>query len=65
MYRRIGPRYRDRPRAGNGPDLQQLAASGQPLGPLAFGSGIAVGWCGLAREPSWVAGAHPVPPASG
>ena len=32
MYWRIGPRYRDRPRADNGPDLQQLAASGQPPG---------------------------------
>jgi transposase len=61
----IGPRYRDRPRAGNRPGLHQLAASGQPPGLLASDGDIAVGWCELAREPSWVAGAHPVPPASG
>jgi hypothetical protein len=52
MYRRIGPRYRDRTRAGNRPDLPQLAASGQPPGLLAFDGDIAARWCGLAHEPS-------------
>ena len=34
MYWRIGPRYRDRPREDNKRDLEQLARSGQPPGPL-------------------------------
>jgi hypothetical protein len=37
MYWRIGPGYRDRPRADNKRDLRRLAASGQPPGLLAFG----------------------------
>ena len=36
MYWRIGPRYRDRPRAANRHDLRDLAASGPPPGLLAF-----------------------------
>jgi hypothetical protein len=43
MYWRIRPRYRDRPRADNQRDLQQLAASGRPPGLLAFaGHGFGV-----------------------
>jgi GNAT superfamily N-acetyltransferase len=48
MYWRIGPRYRDRPRADNQHDLRQLAASAQPPGLLAFDGDLAVGWCELA-----------------
>jgi GNAT superfamily N-acetyltransferase len=58
MYWRIGPRYRDRPRAANRHDLRDLAASGPPPGLLAFdgdGDGhghrdgaVAVGWAELA-----------------
>jgi len=36
MYWRIGPRYRDRPRADNKEDLRRLAASGRPPGLLGF-----------------------------
>jgi hypothetical protein len=43
MYWRVGPRHRDRPGAGNRPDLQQPAASGQPPGLLALYGDIAVG----------------------
>ena len=48
MYWRIGPRYRERPRADNRDDLKQLAASAQPPGLLAFDGDLAVGWCELA-----------------
>jgi GNAT superfamily N-acetyltransferase len=48
MYWRIGPRYRDRPRAENQRDLRRLAASEQPPGLLAFHGDLAVGWCELA-----------------
>jgi hypothetical protein len=52
MYWRIGPRYRDRPRADNKEELRQLAASARPPGLLAFDEDRAVGWCELAREPN-------------
>ena len=48
MYWRIGPRYRERPRADNRDDLRQLTASAQPPGLLAFDGDLAVGWCELA-----------------
>jgi GNAT superfamily N-acetyltransferase len=48
MYWRLGPRYRDRPRADNRRDLCDLAASGRPAGLLAFDGAAAVGWCLLA-----------------
>ena len=56
MYWRIGPRYRDRPRADNKEDLRQLAASGRPPGLLAFDEDRAVGWCELAprAELAWL-----------
>ena len=53
MYWRIGPRYRDRPRADNRDDLRQLAASDQPPGLLAFDGELAVGWCELAPRATW------------
>ena len=57
MYWRIGPRYRDRPRAENKADLRRLAASGRPPGLLAFDGDRAVGWCELAprAELGWLA----------
>ncbi len=57
MYWRIGPRYRDRPRADNKEELRQLAASGRPPGLLAFDEDRAVGWCELAprAELAWLA----------
>jgi GNAT superfamily N-acetyltransferase len=60
MYWRIGPRYRDRPRADNKEDLRQLAASGRPPGLLAFDGDRAVGWCELAprAELAWLARAR-------
>jgi GNAT superfamily N-acetyltransferase len=60
MYWRIGPRYRDRPRADNKRDLQRLAASGPPPGLLAFDGDLAVGWCELAprAELGWLAHAR-------
>ena len=48
MYWRIGPRYRDRPRADNRHDRRQLAALERPPGLLAFDGDLAVGWCELA-----------------
>lgn len=56
MYWRIGPRYRDRPRAENKRDLGQLAASARPPGLLAFDGDLAVGWCELAprAELAWL-----------
>ena len=48
MYWRIGPRYRDRPRAENENDLRQLAGSEQAPGLLAIEGDLAVGWCELA-----------------
>jgi len=64
MYWRIGPGYRDRPRADNKRDLQQLAASGQPPGLLAFDGDLAVGWCELAprAELRWLARARYLQP---
>jgi GNAT superfamily N-acetyltransferase len=64
MYWRIGPRYRDRPRADNQRDLQQLAASGQSPGLLAFEADLAVGWCELAprAELGWLARARHLEP---
>lgn len=64
MYWRIGPRYRDRPRADNKHGLQQLAASGQPPGLLAFDGELAVGWCELAprAELRWLARARYLQP---
>ena len=57
MYWRIGPRYRDRPRADNKRRPRQLAASGQPPGLLAFDGDLAVGWCELAprADLAWLA----------
>jgi len=57
MYWRVGPRYRDRPREENKRDLEQLTASGQPPGLLAFEGRVAVGWCELAPRNSleWLA----------
>ncbi len=48
MYWRLGPGYRDRPRADNKHDLEQLAASGLPPGLVALTGDLAVGWCELA-----------------
>src|SRR5215469_14992689 len=48
MYWRIGPRYRERPRAQNHDDLRQLAGSEQAPGLLAVEGDLAVGWCELA-----------------
>jgi GNAT superfamily N-acetyltransferase len=64
MYWRIGPRYRDRPRADNKRDLQQLAGSGQPSGLLAFDGALAVGWCELAprAELEWLGRARYLQP---
>jgi GNAT superfamily N-acetyltransferase len=64
MYWRIGPRYRDRPRADNKEDLRQLAASGRPPGLLAFDGDRAVGWCELAprAELAWLARARYLAP---
>jgi GNAT superfamily N-acetyltransferase len=64
MYWRIGPRYRDRPRADNKRDLRQLAGSGQPPGLLAFDGDLAVGWCELAprAELGWLAHARYLQP---
>ena len=64
MYWRIGPRYRDRPRADNKEDLRQLAASGRPPGLLAFDGDRAVGWCELAprAELAWLARARYLDP---
>src|SRR5260370_37469905 len=64
MYWRIGPRYRDRPRADNKRDLRQLAASGQPPGLLAFTGDLAAGWCELAprAELGWLARARYLQP---
>jgi len=45
MYWRIGPRYRERPRADNKRDLERLARSGPAPGLLAFDGDTAVGWC--------------------
>jgi GNAT superfamily N-acetyltransferase len=60
MYWRIGPRYRDRPRADNREDLRRLAASGRPPGLLAFDGDRAAGWCELAprAELGWLAQAR-------
>src|SRR5580698_3505289 len=76
MYWRIGPRYRDRPRAANRDDLRDLAASGPPPGLLAFDDGddghgdrdghgaVAVGWAELAprADLEWLAHARYLQP---
>jgi GNAT superfamily N-acetyltransferase len=64
MYWRIGPRYRERPRADNKADLRQLAASGRSPGLLAFDDDLAVGWCELAprAELAWLAHARYLEP---
>jgi GNAT superfamily N-acetyltransferase len=64
MYWRIGPRYRDRPRADNKRDLHRLAASGQPPGLLAFDGELAAGWCELAprADLGWLAHARYLQP---
>jgi len=64
MYWRIGPRYRDRPRADNKRDLEQLATSGRSPGLLAFDADLAVGWCELAprAELGWLARARYLEP---
>jgi GNAT superfamily N-acetyltransferase len=64
MYWRIGPRYRDRPRAENKEDLRRLAVSGTPPGLLAFDGGRAAGWCELAprAELGWLARARYLEP---
>jgi len=57
MYWRIGPGYHDRPRVENKHDRQQLAASRQPPGLLAYDGDVAVGWCELAprEDLGWLA----------
>ncbi len=64
MYWRLGPSYKDRPREDNRHDLQQLAASGQPPGLVAFDGSTAVGWCELAprAELGWLAQARGLQP---
>jgi GNAT superfamily N-acetyltransferase len=60
MYWRLGPRYRDRPRAENKRDRRRLAASDRSPGLLAFDGGAAVGWCELAprADLTWLARAR-------
>jgi len=57
MYWRIGPRYRERPRAENKSDLRQLAAAGPPPGLVALDGAVCVGWCEVAPRASlgWLA----------
>jgi GNAT superfamily N-acetyltransferase len=64
MYWRIGPAYRDRPRADNRRDLRQLAACGPPPGLLAFDGDAGVGWCELAprADLGWLARARYLQP---
>lgn len=64
MYWRLGPRYRERPRADNKRDLCDLAASGHPTGLLAFDGALAVGWCQLAprADLAWLAHARHLAP---
>jgi GNAT superfamily N-acetyltransferase len=47
MYWRIGPQYRDRPRADNKRDRKLLVVSAQSPGLLAFDGDVPVGWCEL------------------
>src|SRR5262249_54805005 len=47
MYWRIGPEYRERPRAQNRLALRQIVDEGPPPGLLAFDGELAVGWCQL------------------
>jgi GNAT superfamily N-acetyltransferase len=65
MYWRLGPRYRDRPRAHNKHDLRQLAGSEQAPGLLAFDGGLAVGWAELAprADLAWLGHARFLAPA--
>jgi GNAT superfamily N-acetyltransferase len=64
MYWRLGPRYREHPRAENKRDLHSLAASGRPTGLLAFDGARAVGWCQLAprADLAWLAHARYLEP---
>jgi len=57
MYWRIGPRYRDRPRADNQDDLRRLAESTESPGLLALDGDRAAGWCELAprADLEWLA----------
>jgi GNAT superfamily N-acetyltransferase len=66
MYWRLGPRYRDRPRAENKRDRQELAScSPHPPGLLALDGDIAVGWCELAPrcDLAWLARSRFLQPA--
>lgn len=60
MYWRLGPRYRERPRAENKRGIRSLAGSGCPVGLLAFDGALAVGWCQLAprADLAWLAHAR-------
>jgi GNAT superfamily N-acetyltransferase len=60
MYWRIGPRYKDRPRAQNKHDLEQLASRTAAPSLLAFDGDVAAGWCELAprAELGWLASAR-------
>jgi GNAT superfamily N-acetyltransferase len=64
MYWRIGPRYRERPRAENKDDFRELASSERAHGLLAFDGDVAVGWCELAprADLKWLAQARYFPP---
>ncbi|HWF81894.1 MAG TPA: GNAT family N-acetyltransferase [Streptosporangiaceae bacterium] len=64
MYWRIGPRYRERPRADNKRDLSELASSERAPGLIAFDGDLAVGWCELAprADLAWLARARAFPP---
>jgi GNAT superfamily N-acetyltransferase len=64
MYWRLGRRYRERPRTENKRDLRELAASGRPVGLLAFDGALAVGWCKLAprADLAWLAHARHLGP---
>lgn len=57
MYWRLGPRYRERPRAENKQDRRELASSETAPGLLAFDGDVAVGWCELAprADLKWLA----------
>jgi GNAT superfamily N-acetyltransferase len=65
MYWRIGPRYRDRPRADNKHDLRRLAGSARAPGLLAFDGDLAVGWAELAprADLAWLGHARFLAPA--
>ena len=64
MYWRIGPGYRQRPRAENRDDLRKLAESDRSPGLLAFDGDLAVGWCEVAprSELAWLGRARHLQP---